>query len=370
MRSSAASGSSGPDTVQRSAPLTAATSSVSESSGRTSSADIPTASIPPEGSRDISSPRTTASRSASSNDSTPATQAAAYSPKLCPRSAVGLSPNPIHHRASETSTASSAGSAKRGSARAASAPASPPGGGNSTGRRSCFSPTDGSRARHDSSASWKRGSVSNSSRAMPTDWAPWPGKRKATRREGGASRSRTVDVVPGFRSASTSPVTSSATTVRRTSKPLRPTLRVKATSARSTSARASTASARERVTASSAAGVRADSVTSCLERRGPCSLEAGSRGGASSNTTCALVPPMPNELTAARRGPWVRSHGRSVVFTKKGLRAKSISGLGCSKWRLGGTSAWCSASAALMRPAMPAAVSRCPMFVFTDPSAQ
>ncbi len=50
--------------------------------------------------------------------------------------------------------------------------------------------------------------------------------------------------------------------------------------------------------------------------------------GASSSTTCALVPPKPKELTPARRGAAPRGQGRSVVLTKKGPPAKGISGLG------------------------------------------
>ena len=42
---------------------------------------------------------------------------------------------------------------------------------------------------------------------------------------------------------------------------------------------------------------------------------AGRRGGASSSTTWALVPPMPNELTPARRGAVARPVGAGVVLT-------------------------------------------------------
>src|SRR4029450_14037107 len=61
----------------------------------------------------------------------------------------------------------------------------------------------------------------------------------------------------------------------------------------------------------------------------------GSMGGASSRIRCALVPPMPNELTPARHGcPLV--HSASSVLTRNGLSAKLISGLGCAKCKLGG----------------------------------
>ena len=65
------------------------------------------------------------------------------------------------------------------------------------------------------------------------------------------------------------------------------------------------------------------------------------RGGASApvhgrrrflDTTCAFVPPIPNELTPARRGPPLPGFQRSVtVLTKNGLVAKSISGFGAFK---------------------------------------
>ena len=58
-------------------------------------------------------------------------------------------------------------------------------------------------------------------------------------------------------------------------------------------------------------------------------------GGGSSMMMCVLVPPMPKELTPARRGP-SPGHLVSLVGTKNGELAKSIFGLGVSKvqiWR-------------------------------------
>ncbi len=52
------------------------------------------------------------------------------------------------------------------------------------------------------------------------------------------------------------------------------------------------------------------------------------RGGASSSTTCALVPPMPKELTPARRLPSIAGNGRSSPLTKNGVREKSMCGFG------------------------------------------
>ena len=79
---------------------------------------------------------------------------------------------------------------------------------------------------------------------------------------------------------------------------------------------------------------------------------------------------MPSELTAAQARLAAAFHGRQIVFTKKGVLAKLIAGLGWTKWRLGGISLCSSVRAALIRPAMPAAASRWPMLVFTEPMAQ
>ncbi len=58
------------------------------------------------------------------------------------------------------------------------------------------------------------------------------------------------------------------------------------------------------------------------------------------------------------------------MFTTKGLLAKSIVGFGFSKLSEGGICPCCSASAVLIRLTTPAAVSRCPMFDFTEPIRQ
>ena len=112
--------------------------------------------------------------------------------------------------------------------------------------------------------------------------------------------------------------------------------------------------------------MRADSGSSCQGLPGPL---AGS-AGASSRITWALVPPKPNALTPARRGPSWRGQSRSALLTKNGLPAKSICGLGVSKCRLGGSWLCSIASTALSSPAMPAAASRWPTFGLTEPIAQ
>src|SRR5271168_286972 len=51
-------------------------------------------------------------------------------------------------------------------------------------------------------------------------------------------------------------------------------------------------------------------------------------GGASSSTTKALVPPMPTELTPARRGAAPTGNGNVRVLTKNGERSNGMRGLG------------------------------------------
>jgi len=128
--------SAGPETVHASGAFTAASDSSPPSSGSTPASPSGTASIAPPGSRCISRPRAATSPSASSSEKTPASVAATYSPTLCPSSASGRTPHPIHSFASAYSTTNSAGcasSVRRISSAAAPARAS---GGWSTSRRS------------------------------------------------------------------------------------------------------------------------------------------------------------------------------------------------------------------------------------------
>jgi len=64
------------------------------------------------------------------------------------------------------------------------------------------------------------------------------------------------------------------------------------------------------------------------------------------------------------------SHAVFRSATRKGLLSKSMVGFGFSNERLGGTTPCFTISVALMRLATPAAVSRWPMFVFTEPTRQ
>ena len=79
---------------------------------------------------------------------------------------------------------------------------------------------------------------------------------------------------------------------------------------------------------------------------------------------------MPNELTATRRGRApVSGHRVASPTTRTGSSSQPISGFGVRKWRCAGIASAFSVKTALINPAIPAAASRCPMFVFTDPTS-
>ena len=75
-----------------------------------------------------------------------------------------------------------------------------------------------------------------------------------------------------------------------------------------------------RVAASSAVGVRAESDEQLDGSPGGDGRRDG--GGASSSTTWAFVPPMPNELTPARRGPSARPLARAACSRRRGSLAR------------------------------------------------
>ena len=116
------------------------------------------------------------------------------------------------------------------------------------------------------------------------------------------------------------------------------------------------------------AGERALSGKTCHVPDGPGALAGGS--GASSKIRCAFVPPMPKELTPARRGPPPGGAGQGLVSvqTAKGDSARTLRGFGSAKCKLG-TSVRCrSISAALTNPAIPAAQCRWPTLDLTEPN--
>ena len=103
---------------------------------------------------------------------------------------------------------------------------------------------------------------------------------------------------------------------------------------------------------------------------GWCSAHPSAKtSGADSSTTCAFVPLNPKELTPAMRGCPFPPHGVVVVGTTTGNVAQSTCGFGSFRCRCAGIISCWSASTVLITPATPAAASRWPMFVFTDPTA-
>ena len=84
--------------------------------------------------------------------------------------------------------------------------------------------------------------------------------------------------------------------------------------------------------------------------------------------TWALVPDQPNPLTPAM-GMRSAEPGQGVGsdVTRSGTASQSISGEGFSKCRCLGITPCFMASITLTNPATPAAGSRWPTFVFTDP---
>src|SRR5262245_2416863 len=91
--------------------------------------------------------------------------------------------------------------------------------------------------------------------------------------------------------------------------------------------------------------------------------------GALAKLIWQFVPPKPKELTPAILGGSLSFQTSGSVGTKNGVLSKEILGFRFSKWRLGGISLRRKASITLIKPAMPAAASRWPIFVLTDPIA-
>ena len=208
---------------------------------------------------------------------------------------------------------------------------------------------------------------SYSSRPIPAYCAPCPGNRKATRgaRRDKGVRPRTTrgDAAPVSHCPSSSRASALlvVTMASRSSSCARPVLAVKQTSANPSpwASRAWYRWARSR----RAGSVFAESVSACAARSG-----AGTVAdvvGAASTSTCALVPLKPNELTPARRRP--AGHALRAVTTATGSVAHAMCGLGLRRCRCGGISSCWSESTTLIRPATPAAASRWPMLVLTDP---
>ncbi len=134
--SSASSAACGPEATHSSGALTPAMSRSGPSNGSSAPAAIGTLSIPPAGTVSNSWPRRCTSPMQSSKDITPATQAAAFSPMLCPTSAAGFTPQDIHSCASAYSTIRISGSWTEGRFSRSAASAASPSAGSHSARRS------------------------------------------------------------------------------------------------------------------------------------------------------------------------------------------------------------------------------------------
>ncbi len=161
------------------------------------------------------------------------------------------------------------------------------------------------------------------------------------------------------RSTATASAASATTAANRWVRASRPTWSVYV--ARAMSVLSARWSATRRRYCASAAGPDADST----RRQGPDAGDAGS-GGGDCTTTWALVPPKPNELTPATRSP---VHGTSWSSTVNGVPSSRRYGLRRCWCSVRGSRSCRRLSSTLSSPAMPAAASRWPMFVFTVPTA-
>ena len=201
---------------------------------------------------------------------------------------------------------------------------------------------------------------------MFTYCAPCPGNMNTT---GGFTISVCAEKI-FFASRASSVVAASfasrQTNIRRCENPARPTCNVNAASARFVSGCDLKCAARFAVAASSDACDFAESKINCAARDGP----DGSTAGASSSTTCAFVPPTPNELTPARNGVAPGFQSVNLLTTWNGLASSSSFGFGFVKCSDGGSFLCFNASAVLMRPVTPAATSRWPKLLLTVPRPQ
>mmetsp|Transcript_17656 Transcript_17656/g.40883 ORF Transcript_17656/g.40883 Transcript_17656/m.40883 type:complete len:230 (-) Transcript_17656:3217-3906(-) len=100
-----------------------------------------------------------------------------------------------------------------------------------------------------------------------------------------------------------------------------------------------------------------------------CTMDSYSAAGASSTMMCALVPPIPKELTPARRGLLSASQRAFSEVIKKGSPLKSILGFNVLKFAVGASSWLRIMSKTFERPVKPAAQLACAMFPFTEPIA-
>src|SRR5258705_13681332 len=93
------------------------------------------------------------------------------------------------------------------------------------------------------------------------------------------------------------------------------------------------------------------------------SADTGAGSGPCSSTTCAFVPPRPNDDTAARRGPSQAGPGANSVGRNNRVGDGSNAGFPFQKGRIGGICPPGTAQPPLGRPASPRGRPQRPPFV-------
>ncbi len=314
----------------------------------------------------ISRPRAATRRSASSRGKTPARQAATYSPTLWPSRAAGRTPHSIHRRARAYSTANRAGWATAVASSRRACSAGSPSTGKSTVRRS-----KPERRFQDLGAEVD---LAAERRLGLVELAPHARVLRALAREQEGHRPVARLLVAGE-----DPLRIERTEERRRrrrgrGRPARGG--APAAAGRSAgSRRRRPAPGLGRLPDAPRGSASPSPAPPACAPKGP----GAARDARGRRARPAAPPPAPRgrwcrrcrrSCTPARRGALPASQSASRELTKNGLAAKSISGFGSSKWRLGGIFPWRSISTVLIRPATPAAASRWPMLVLTEPMAQ
>ncbi len=136
----------------------------------------------------------------------------------------------------------------------------------------------------------------------------------------------------------------------------------------STGSSAPTADANRSACPRSASSEPADSTHGSTPLPEPVGSRSAASSGAPSNTTCTLVPLIPNADTAERRGRPVSGHGVGSVSREMAPESQSTCGVGSLTCRVRGRTPARMAITILMTPAIPAAACACPMFDLIEPS--
>ncbi len=350
--STSSTASSSPESTRVPGALTAAMATRSFRAGRTSSSVAARDTIaPPGGNAAISRPRVTTRRQASARENTPATWAAAISPTEWPSRKSAVTPHDSTSRYSATSRANSP--AWVYSVWSSSGP--PPNTSGASGRSRCLS----SSAQVASKASAKVGYTSYRPRPIPERWAPCPENSRPNLPGSATPRTALGAVARSSRSAL------SRTTARCGNADL-VAAREYPTSTRSAPL-SSTWVRRRAACAVNASAERAESTHGTTGAGATASLRSGSSDHAS-RSTWALVPLIPNDETAARRGRPVSGQVRCSVSSDTAPASQSTRVDGSSTCRVLGSTPCRSAMTILTSPATPAAAWVWPMFDLIDPS--